>query len=204
MYLRHTWLEPIVRSAALLLCITHLASAADDSRSPKITFVADLLPGFIRLTWTNVSSHSCLLNLGTVWAEQPLFALGISVNSGNGDMPASIANVSGVLNGRADPWVLFMPAQSEFRARVPLASIRINKSGMRVASLSGPYDIKISYEGRPATDFAPGGKAVPFSLSRSGPTNVPACRFVCCACQEPGKVTRPRGKIGERLRKKDQ
>src|SRR5579875_3610550 len=174
MCLRHTWFELLIRSAVLILCITNLELAKDDSRS-TIAFTADLLPGSIRLTWTNVGSHSCLLNLGTVWAEQPVLALGLYVNSGHGDMPASVVDASGVLNGRADPWVLFMPAQSEFRVRISLASIRIDKSGMRLASLSGPYTVKISYEGRPARDFGPGGKPIPFSLSRSGPTNVPAC-----------------------------
>src|SRR5579884_3263730 len=168
MCLRHTWFELLIRSAVLILCITNLELAKDDSRS-TIAFTADLLPGSIRLTWTNVGSHSCLLNLGAVWA------LGLYVNSGRGDMPASVVDASGVLNGRADPWVLFMPAQSEFRVRISLASVRIDKSGMRLASLSGPYTVKISYEGRPARDFGPGGKPIPFSLSRSGPTNVPAC-----------------------------
>jgi hypothetical protein len=170
-------LVPIV----LILTTSWIQAAEQDRKGDDLTMTAQLSSDSLWLAWTNTSSHSCLLNLGGVSRDEPLYVVRLSIDYENHRGDASIASVSGVLNGRVDPWVVFMPPKSQYQVPIPLDKIRLNRSGTLVSKLSHRYTFRITYSAQPAKDYAPGGKVVPFSLTQNGPTSVPLCRGILSA-----------------------
>jgi len=158
-----------------------IQTAERDTKGDDLTMTAQLSSDSLWLAWTNTSGHSCLLNLGGVSGDEPLYVVRLSIDSPNQRGDASVASVSGVLNGRVDPWVVFMPSKSQYQVTIPLDKIRLNRSGTLVSNLSHRYTLRVTYSAQPARDYAPGGKVVPFSLTQNGPTSVPLCRGLLSA-----------------------
>ncbi len=161
----------VVLISVMALSVFSIPSVAAD-----VTMSAQLSSKSLSVRWTNSNDHSCLLNLGSVLGEYPLYNLRLAVRSSGDRGNASITFVSGVLNGRFDPWVIFMPAASQFESNIDLDKIRLNRSGRTVSQVHPPYRLTIIYNAAPSHDYAPGGKKIPFSLTQNGPTNVPFCK----------------------------
>ena len=129
----------------------------------------------IELVWLNTSGSPCLLNLGTIFGTEPLYRLMVSVSGeGANDGSASIGR-RGAIEGRPDPWVVFMPTRAAYSIIIPTSSILVGRFRKPLSSLKGRWSLTIRYRGERAVDFAPGQGRVPYSLSRSGPTSIPFC-----------------------------
>jgi hypothetical protein len=136
----------------------------------------------VEITWTNESASPCLLNVGGLLGTMELYDLTLVVSGGevSGRKNASIGR-SGAIEGRLDPWVVFMPPGAAYSVRASMDSIRLNRSGKSLSSLKGPWTLTIQYKGEPAVDFAPGKGQVPYSLTRNGPTSIRFCEGVLTA-----------------------
>jgi hypothetical protein len=153
-----------------------MIAGGEAPQSSDLAFKTELSGPDLAVMWQNTSSHACLLNLGGVNGEDPIYIFKLSVSSSGEKGAAGIKNGTGVLEGRVDPWVIFMPSRSQFSVRIPLTTIVLNRSAISLAALKKPWKLQITFAGTAAADYAPGGNRIPFSLTRNGPTSIPICR----------------------------
>lgn len=165
------------------LAVTFMAMRAS-AGEPGLKLSASLqdAESQVELTWANESASPCLLNVGVLFGTMELYHLALSVSDGevSARKNASIRTGSAI-EGRSDPWVVFMPPRAAYSIRVPTDSILIGRSAKPLSGLEGPWSLTVEYKGEAAVDFAPGKGRVPYSLSRNGPTSIPFCEGIVTA-----------------------
>jgi hypothetical protein len=133
------------------------------------------------VTWKNVDNQACLLNVGTIFGDMPVYALKLSISGGGmKDQPADVMETAAI-EGRPDPWVIFMPPKSGYSVRIATNKIMLRAHGRTLDEVRGRWRLKVTFFGRPALDYGPGGKKIPFRLSQNGPTAVPFCTGLASA-----------------------
>ncbi len=128
----------------------------------------------LQIKWINDGSSGFLLDLGGLVGAEPLYGFRLLV-AAHGRKPELVGVVegSGTIEGRPDPWVTFLPPQSEFALSFGTNKLAIPREGVMIRDLKGPWTLTLTYSGEPATDYAPGGHKIPYSITRNGPTRIP-------------------------------
>ena len=169
--------------ATLVIALAVAQSSAEQRSALKLSASFEDGGSQIELTWLNEGGPPCLLNVGTLFGTVPLYHFALFV-SGAGMSDRSRASIgrSSAIEGRPDPWVVYMPVGAAYGVRIPVGSIMLSGSGKPLDSVKGPWTLTIQQTGEAAVDFAPGGRGkIPYSLSRSGPTAIPFCEGVSTA-----------------------
>lgn len=180
MCLRYTRYKSLVRSLKLAALITSCAlgipALTHAQASPQLTLKAVLHPkeSEVEIAWSNVGSAPCLLNVGGIIGDTMFYGMRLSVSKDGvqKETAAYIAN-GGVIEGRPDPWVVFMPVGSTYSIKIGLRHIMLRAT--QPLSEWRHWRLTIRFVGRPARDYAPGGKLIPFAMSQNGPTSFKAC-----------------------------
>ena len=146
-------------------------------KRPSFNFAAALQDrgSNIEVTWKNVDTGPCLLNMGAIFGGMPIYSLKMSMSLAKMQDQAMSVAEGVAIEGRPDPWVIFMPPQSSYSVRIATNKIMLHRNGQSLRQLSGRWKLTITYIGKPALDYGPGGKQIPFRLSQNGPTAVPFC-----------------------------
>ena len=89
--------------------------------------------------------------------------------SANGDAPEEFRYSAGLVGGRVDPWLVPLPMGTEYRVRIPSASLVSTRSARRLdlGYLQGSWQVRLILHAVPIS-YAEGGTALPFLRLTTG------------------------------------
>lgn len=112
----------------------------------------------IKLTWINPGPATLLLNVGSIagtsgFLPNPIFYIrAAGVHDGNLVYTAG----QSVMEGKLEPWVVCLPAKTEFAVSFDLRQLILPGYQKTLAEIQGqPYHLSISFIGRPAFHSGP-------------------------------------------------
>jgi hypothetical protein len=81
--------------------------------------------------------------------------------------------------GRPDPWVIFLPPEASYTLKIATSKILLHGSERALSQIHDRWKLTVTYVGKPALDYGPGGKSIPFSLSKNAPLRSRSARDHC-------------------------
>ena len=128
----------------------------------------------LEVRWVNESASTLLINMGSMMGDHPLYAIRLSVYGiSKESQPLAVGSAPGAIEGRIDPWVIVLPAASEYILKFPLNSLLFRDGSNLESSKSKQWTLKVSFTGRNGYDVAPGGRKVKYSITQNGETTIP-------------------------------
>ena len=129
------------------------------------------------ITWRNIGPETCLLALGGIAGTRPLYTVDITLMRKEQGRSKAVRVIidddGGEYIGRPDPFVVVLPARASYTIVIPPENLRLASEHVSVKQIDGPIRITVVYRGKAGVDYAPGGRVIPFSLTRNGPTKIP-------------------------------
>jgi hypothetical protein len=129
----------------------------------------------IRVIFKNMSDRAFLLGLGNIVGRAcyPHVQLKLDGNCTEKGLLIDRTNASGAISGRGDSWVVIMPALATYSIGFATDKLFLQNSRKVIDVLTHGCTVTTYFVGSIGFDTAPGGRKIPFSITRNGPTQIP-------------------------------
>jgi hypothetical protein len=78
------------------------------------------------------------------------------------------------IEGRIDPWVVILPGNAEYVVRISMRDLTLADGSNLAGHRSEDWVLRITFVGKVAFDYAPGGRRVEYSITQNGVTSIPS------------------------------